>query len=68
MNLSDRRARTWPVLGVARTATDGCRLLRTRPAALAGRPEELQLCIANFFQPGWETVWQPHNSTPFTAG
>ena len=42
MNLSDRRARTWPVLGVARTATDGCRLLRTRPAALAGRWSELR--------------------------
>ncbi len=37
MDLSDRRGRTSPVLGVARTATDGCRLLRTRPAALAGR-------------------------------
>jgi hypothetical protein len=35
MDLSDRRARTSPLLGVARTVTDWCRLLRTRPAALA---------------------------------
>jgi hypothetical protein len=37
MDLSDRRTRTSPVLGIARTVTDWCRLLRTRPAALAGR-------------------------------
>jgi len=35
MDLSDRRARTSPVLGAARTGTDWCRLLHTRPAALA---------------------------------
>ena len=37
MDLSDRRSQTSPVLGAARTGTDWCRLLHTRPSPLAGR-------------------------------
>jgi hypothetical protein len=37
MDLSDRRSQTSPVLGAARTVTDWCRLLHTRPSPLAGR-------------------------------
>jgi hypothetical protein len=54
MDLSDRRARRWPVLGVARTVTDWCRLLRTRPAAqaegwsaLAGSRSSITSCGAS---------------------